>query len=217
MSLFDPAIARVLPFGQQGDQKRGFGRCHLAKSLCHPRNEDLSNSSRFRATAGKVLSRPIFVFVGLCCFLMSKPGWGNIPGRKIPGFESSCTTNSSSSQAKESFNKSVVCFHYLGICLEHTTRDHFPVARSGHVGNRTAFIVTPAPIEKTLCVTGKEAQGDFSTSQIPAHIFSSTSCISGTFAEETRVIKERLVIKLTALLVGQGKLPQDLQSPCYTT
>lgn len=124
--------------------------------------------------------------------------------------------NSSSSQTRESFNKSVFCFHYLGICLKHTTRDHFPIARSGHVGNRTAFIVTPPPIQKTLWVTGKEAQSDFSTSQIPAHIFSPSSCISGTFAEETRVIKEWLVIKLTALLVRQGKLPQDLQSPCCT-
>lgn len=156
MSLFDPATARVLPFGQQGDQKRGFGRCHLAKSLCHHRNEDLSNSSHFRATAGKVLSRHVFVSVGLCCFLMSKPGWGNIPGRKIPGFESSCRTNSSSSQAKESFNKSVVCFHYLRICLEHTTRDHFPVEKSGHVGNRTAFIVTPPPTEKPCALLGKK-------------------------------------------------------------
>lgn len=124
--------------------------------------------------------------------------------------------NSSSSQTRESFNKSVFCFHYLGICLKHTTRDHFPIARSGHVGNRTALIVTPPPIQKTLWVTGKEAQSDFSTSQIPAHIFSPSSCISGTFAEETRVIKEWLVIKLTALLVRQGKLPQDLQSPCCT-
>lgn len=89
LSPFDPATAWMLPFGQKGDRKSGFSECHLTKSLCHHRYEDLSYSSHFRVTVGKVLSRHIFVSVGLCYFPMSKPGWGNIAGRKIPGFESS--------------------------------------------------------------------------------------------------------------------------------
>lgn len=62
----------------------------------------------------------------------------------------------SSSQARVSFNKSVVCCHYLRICLKHTTRDHFPVARSGRMGNRTAFIVTPPPFKKPCGLLGKK-------------------------------------------------------------
>lgn len=149
-------------------------------------------------------------------FSLSNPGWGDILKRKISGFESSYGTNSSNSQAREAYKKSVFCFHYLGICLKYTTRDHFPVARSGHVGNRTEFSTTP-PFKKTYGLLGKKPISKwFSTSQIPAHMFSPTSFISGTFGEETWVIKEWLVIKLTALLVRQGKLPQKLQSPCYT-
>lgn len=48
-------IQQQLPFGQKGGQKRGFSNCHLAKSLCHHRNED------FRVSVGKVLSRHRFV------------------------------------------------------------------------------------------------------------------------------------------------------------
>lgn len=68
LSPFDPATAGMLPFGQKGAQKIGFSRCHLTRSLCYHRNEDLSNSSNFRVTVGKVLSRLLFVSVGLCCF-----------------------------------------------------------------------------------------------------------------------------------------------------
>lgn len=78
----------MLPFGKN-DQKSGFSECHLTKSLCHHRNKDLINPNHFRVTVDKVLSRYIFVSVGLWYFPMSKPGWGNIAGRKIPGFENS--------------------------------------------------------------------------------------------------------------------------------
>lgn len=79
----------MLPFGPKSDQKSGFRDSHLTKNLYQHRNEDLSNSSHFRVTVGKVLSRHTNVSVGLCYFPMSKPGWGNIFGRHIPGFESS--------------------------------------------------------------------------------------------------------------------------------
>lgn len=45
------------------------------------------------------------------------------------------------------------------------------------------------PLQKTLWITGKGAQSDFPTSQIPAHIFSPTSCISGTLAEEHELLR----------------------------
>lgn len=94
-------------------------------------------------------------------FSLSNPGWGNILKRKISGFESSYGTNSSNSQAREAYNKSVFCFHYLGICLKYTTRDHFPVARSGHVGNRTEFSTTPHSKKHTGYWERSPFQSDF--------------------------------------------------------
>lgn len=84
--------------------------------------------------------------------------------------------------------------------------------------NSAALLLPPRPpFKKAYRLLGKKPiSKSFSTSQIPAHMFSPTSFISGTFGEKTWVIKEWLVIKLTGLLVRQGKLPQKLQSPCYT-
>lgn len=173
--FFHPAAAWMLPFGQKADQKIGFSNGHLVEM-------NILESQMGKSWADIYLH--VLAYSVFPC--LSQDG-GTYLGERYLVLKAP-TEKFKQQPTQRVLQQICVLFSLFGDMSETHYQGSLPNGLGMWEIELHSLSHHP-PLQKTLWITGKGAQSDFPTSQIPAHIFSPTSCISGTLAEEHELLR----------------------------